>query len=381
MTETTVSPAVEGSICATAPIGLLAELTHRCPFQCPYCSNPLALESAETELPAAVWQDVLRQAAEMGVLQLHLSGGEPLARADLEQILATATEVGLYSNLITSAAGLTRARLEALAGLGLRHVQISFQDADPINADRIGGAKNGHARKLEAARDVRDLGLALTVNAPIHRQNIANLPAIISLAESLGAARVEIANVQYYGWALANRAALLPTREQLTASIPVVEAARTRLKGRLQIDFVVPDYYANRPKPCMGGWARTSLNITPSGKVLPCHAAETIPGLTFETVFDRPLRDIWLTSPAFAKYRGTDWMREPCRSCDFKEVDWGGCRCQAMLLAGDAAEADPVCAKSPLNGHIRDFATAESTGPIGPFVYRNFRNAKAAGLA
>ena len=368
-----VPAAAQGTVCATAPIGLLAELTHRCPLQCPYCSNPLALEAASTELTTAQWQDVLRQAADMGVLQLHLSGGEPLARSDFDQILATAVEVGLYSNLITSASGLTRARLETLAKLGLKHVQISFQDAEAGNADRLGGAKNGHARKLEAARHVRELGLALTVNAPIHRQNIGNLAAIFAMAEDLGAGRIEVAHVQYYGWALANRAALLPTHEQVMASIATVDAARARLKGQMQIDFVVPDYYAHRPKPCMGGWGRTSMNVTPSGKVLPCHAAETIPGLVFETVRDRPLRDIWLNGAAFAKFRGTDWMREPCQSCELKEVDWGGCRCQAMLLAGDAAEADPVCAKSPLNARVRALAEVESGHGAAAFTPRNFR--------
>jgi len=256
-------------------------------------------------------------------------------------------------------------------------VQISFQDADAETADRLGGAKRGHVRKLEAARLVREFGLALTVNAPIHRQNIGHLEAIITMAEDLGADRIEVAHVQYYGWALANRAALLPTREQVMASVAVVEAARARLKGRMRIDFVVPDYYASRPKPCMGGWGSTSMNVTPTGKVLPCHAAESIPGLAFETVRDRPLRDIWLTGAAFQKYRGTGWMQEPCRSCEFKEIDWGGCRCQAMLLAGDAAAADPVCAKSPRNAEVRKIAEAESASDAAALVQRNYRNSLA----
>jgi len=381
MTILDAAPVAAAPICAVAPIGLLAELTHRCPLQCPYCSNPVALEAADKELPTAIWQDVLRQAADMGVLQLHLSGGEPLARTDLEDIMATAGEVGLYANLITSASGLTRKRLERLAELGLKHVQISFQDAEAANADRLGGAKNGHVRKLEAARMVRELGLALTVNAPIHRQNIGNLGALIAMAEELDAGRIEVAHVQYYGWALANRAALLPTREQVNASVQIVEAARARLKGRMQIDFVVPDYYARRPKPCMGGWGSTSMNVTPTGKVLPCHAAETIPGLAFDNVRDRPLRDIWLTGAAFQKYRGTAWMQEPCKSCELKEVDWGGCRCQAMLLAGDAAAADPVCAKSPLNDRVRAIAEAESGSDAAAFTQRNYRNAKATAPA
>jgi pyrroloquinoline quinone biosynthesis protein E len=363
-------------ICALAPVGLLAELTHRCPLQCPYCSNPLALEGAEMELTTTEWLHILDQAATMGVLQLHLSGGEPLLRTDLEEIVNRAALRGLYTNLITSAQNLTRERLTSLVNRGLDHVQISFQDADAANADRIGGAKRGHAQKLAAARLVRELGLPLTVNAPVHRQNIDNLPAIIAMAEDLDAERIEVAHVQYYGWALKNRMALLPTREQVLKSLALVEAERERLKGRIQIDFVAPDYYAKRPKPCMGGWGRGSMNITPTGKVLPCHAAETLPGLSFENVRDRPLRDIWLTSSAFQKYRGTEWMKEPCRSCELQEVDWGGCRCQAFALAGDAREADPVCAKSPRNAAIRALAETEAAQPPGAFVYRNLRESR-----
>ena len=369
------NPSTAEAVCAFAPVGLLAELTHRCPLQCAYCSNPVALERSDKELSTEVWLDVMTQAAELGVLQLHLSGGEPTLRPDLEPIVERAAKVGLYINLITAAQGLTRARLETLARLGLDHVQISIQDADPINADRLGGAKRGHAQKLEAAGWVRELDLPLTINAPVHRQNIGNLGNMIALAESLGAGRIEIAHVQYYGWALVNRAALLPTRQAVTESIALVERERLRLKGRMVIDFVAPDYHASRPKPCMGGWGRTSMNVTPTGRVLPCHAAETIPGLTFENVREKSLREIWLNSPSFAKYRGTGWMREPCRSCSFKEVDWGGCRCQALLLAGDAAEADPVCHKSPLHGRVA--ALAAETPPETPpaLVPRNFREA------
>jgi coenzyme PQQ biosynthesis enzyme PqqE len=252
------------ALCAMAPVGLLAELTHRCPLQCPYCSNPVALERTSGELTTAEWQRVLTEAAELGVLHLHLSGGEPTLRPDLEQIIETAAKVGLYSNLITAAAGLTRARLETFAKLGLDHVQISIQDAEPVNADRIGGAKRGHAQKMAVAGWVKELGLPLTINAPLHRQNLDNLPAIIRLAEQLGAGRIEVAHVQYYGWGLINRAALLPTREQVDKSIALVAIERQRLKGRMVIDFVAPDYHASRPKPCMGGWGRTSMNVTPS---------------------------------------------------------------------------------------------------------------------
>jgi pyrroloquinoline quinone biosynthesis protein E len=352
---------------------LLAELTHRCPLQCPYCSNPLALEDAAGELPTGLWLDVLAQAAGLGVLQLHLSGGEPTVRRDLEQIVEQAGKVGLYANLITSGVLLGRERLERLAAHGLPHVQISIQDADAGNADRIAHYAGAHAKKLELAGWVRALDLGLTINAPIHRQNIAGLPAIIELAASLGAQRLEVAHVQYYGWALQNRQALMPTRAQVLASAELVAAARERLKGVLTIDFVVPDYYASRPKPCMGGWGRGIVCITPSGKVLPCHAAETIPGLAFDNVRDRSLRDIWLDSDAFRKFRGTAWMREPCRSCEWREVDWGGCRCQALAVTGDAANADPACAKSPLHAAFTGAAAEEAACPASAFVYRSPR--------
>ena len=355
------------------PVGLLAELTHRCPLQCPYCSNPLALERAVSELPTETWLDALAQAADLGILQLHLSGGEPTVRRDLEEIVAQAAKVGLYSNLITAGVLLTRERLEGLAASGLDHVQISIQDADAPNADRIAHYANGHAKKLVVAGWVRALGLPLTINAPVHRQNIASLGKIIDLAISLDAQRLEVAHVQYYGWALKNRQALMPTRDQVLHSADLVETARERLKGVLVIDFVVPDYYAVRPKPCMGGWGRGVINITPSGKVLPCHAAETIPGLAFDNVRERRLRDIWVNSAAFEMFRGTSWMREPCRSCALREIDWGGCRCQALAFAGVAAEADPACQLSSFHEAFTRVAEQEAVAPAPAFAYRNPR--------
>jgi pyrroloquinoline quinone biosynthesis protein E len=363
----------DNSACQRAPIGLLAELTHRCPLQCPYCSNPLALEGAGTELDTATWQDVLRQASRLGVLQLHLSGGEPTARRDLEEIVATAAEVGLYTNLITAGVLLTRSRLDELARRGLEHVQLSIQDVDAGNADRIAHYEGGHAKKVEVARWVREIGLALTINAPIHRQNIDRLPAIIDFAVEMGAGRLEVAHIQYYGWALENRAALMPTRAQTMRSVEIVNEARARLKGILVIDFVVPDYYATWPKPCMGGWGRGSMNVTPSGKVLPCHAAETIPGLVFDNVRDKPLADIWLHGQAFEKFRGTDWMIEPCRSCERREIDFGGCRCQAFAIAGNAATADPACVKSQHHAELVALAESEAAAPPPAFVYRRPR--------
>ena len=358
--------------CARAPIGMLAELTHRCPLQCPYCSNPLELERVNTELTTEEWQKVMRQAAQLGILQIHLSGGEPTVRRDLEEIVKTAADAGLYTNLITAAVLLTRERLVKLKEAGLDHVQISIQDVDTAaeNADRIAGYKGGSAKKRIVAGWVRELGMPLTVNAPIHRQNIKSVEAIINYAVELGAGRVEIAHVQYYAWALKNRAALMPTREDFMLAAKVVEKARERLKGVLVIDMVVPDYYAKFPKPCMGGWGRGIINVTPSGRVLPCHAAESIKGLEFDNVRDKPLGEIWLSGQAFQMYRGTSWMKEPCRTCPRREVDYGGCRCQAFALTGDAANTDPACSLSPMHAEWTKVADVESHVVSPEFVYR-----------
>ncbi len=354
------------------PLSVLAEITHRCPLQCPYCSNPVEMDRATSELTTEEWQRVLQELADLGVLQIHFSGGEPTARKDLEELVQCATDVGLYSNLITSGVLLSKDRLAALSDAGLCHVQVSFQASDEILANRIGGYRRGHAKKLEAAKWVREVGLPLTVNAVVHRQNLHELPELIDMAVALDAGRLEVANVQYYGWALKNRAALMPTEAQIEEATTLVEAARTRLAGILEIDYVVPDYYAKRPKKCMGGWGRQFFNISPAGKVLPCHAAETITGLAFDSVRDHPLAWIWEHSPAFNLYRGTDWMPEPCRSCDLKEEDYGGCRCQAFALTGNAANTDPACALSPRHEEI--FQTARQEAADGPtrFIYRNF---------
>jgi pyrroloquinoline quinone biosynthesis protein E len=339
-----------------APLGLLAELTHRCPLGCPYCSNPLALDTRSDELDAATWARVFREAAGLGVLQVHLSGGEPAARRDLEEIVKAARDASLYTNLITSAVGLTNARLNALADAGLDHVQISIQDSEAESADHIAGYKGAFARKSALAAEIVKLGLPLTVNVVVHRANIGRVEAMVDLALSLGAGRVEIAHVQYYGWALKNRAALMPTREQVEQAVADVERLRAKHHGRIVIDAVVPDYYARFPKPCVGGWGRRSLNVTPAGKVLPCHAAEVIPGLEFWNVREHSLGDIWRVSPAFNAFRGTDWMQEPCKSCALKEKDFGGCRCQAFLLTGDARAADPVCHLSPHHALVAELA-------------------------
>ena len=355
------------------PLALLAELTHRCPLGCPYCSNPLALDRVRDELDTATWLRVIDEAAALGILQIHFSGGEPLVRRDLATLIGRASAAGLYTNLITSAVLLDEARLATLAEAGLEHVQISFQDTEPANADRIAGYDGGHGKKLAAARMVRAAGLALTINAVMHRQNLAHLPDMIALALDLGAGRLEIAHVQYYGWALANRQSLIPRREDVRAAVAIVAAARERLKGRLVIDHVVPDYYARRPKACMGGWARQFVNIAPSGLVLPCHAAQGIPNLRFDSVKERSLGDIWAASDAFERFRGTAWMPEPCRSCDRREIDFGGCRCQAMALTGDAGATDPACALSPHHAQLLAMAEAESAAAEpAAFVYRRY---------
>lgn len=347
----------------TAPLGLLAELTHRCPLGCPYCSNPLALDNRSDELDTAGWARVFREAASLGVLQVHLSGGEPAARRDLKDIVAAARDAGLYSNLITSGVGLTAQGLSALADAGLDHVQISIQDSEPASADKIAGYKGAFARKNALAAEVVKLGLPLTVNVVVHRANIGRVEAMVDMALALGAGRVEIAHVQYYGWALKNRAALMPSREQVDAAVGQVEALRAKHHGRIVIDAVVPDYYARFPKPCVGGWGRRSLNVTPSGKVLPCHAAEVIPGLEFWNVRQHSLNEIWRSSPAFMAFRGTDWMQEPCKSCAMKEKDFGGCRCQAFLIAGDARAADPVCHLSPHHALVAELAAVRDDVP------------------
>ncbi|WP_428377787.1 pyrroloquinoline quinone biosynthesis protein PqqE [Lichenicoccus sp.] len=354
---------------APPPMGMLAELTHRCPLQCPYCSNPLELEAASAELTTREWCSVFDQAAALGVLQVHFSGGEPMVRRDLPDLIRHAAGRNLYSNLITSGVLLNQARLAALDAAGLDHIQLSFQDTETASAERIGGMKGAQALKLEAARLIRDSGIALTVNFVVHRQNLERVPDMLLLAERLGAARVEIANTQYYGWGLLNRDALLPTRAQSELANQQVEAARAHYQGRMVIDYVTVDYHASQPKACMGGWARRFLNVSPVGKVLPCHAAEILPGMVYPSVREHSLAGIWSDDPAFLRFRGTDWMPEPCRSCDRREIDWGGCRCQALLLTGDAANTDPACALSPHHAAMQDVVGTAGSGAPG-FSYR-----------
>ena len=344
------------------PLALIAELTHRCPLHCVYCSNPQELQSRATELSTHEWSRVFREAVDLGVLQADFTGGEPLARADIVELIRTARAAGLYVNLITSGLPLDEARLDALVAAGLDHFQLSFQSATGELAEEISGTKT-HAQKLRVLDWLKSRRVAVTLNFVIHRRNIEQLEQMLAIAESSSATRVEFANVQYYGWACANRAALQPTRPQLDASLEILKQAQERLRGKIRIEFVVPDYYAKYPKACMGGWGRKLLLITPSGETLPCHAARIIPGMSFENVKNRSLGEIWNSSDAFQKFRGQDWMQEPCRSCDRRELDFGGCRCQALLLAGDAAATDPVCTLSPKRGSIDAILTSVNLAP------------------
>jgi PqqA peptide cyclase len=339
---------------------MLAELTYACPLHCPYCSNPLNLADYSDELTTEVWQRVLSEARALGVLQLHLSGGEPLQRRDLVELVSSARDLGFYTNLITSAIGLSRRRAEELKAAGLDHVQISIQADEQALSDRIAGTPS-YERKIAAARMVKELDWPLTMNVVVHRHNIDRMGRILDLAEELGADRIELANTQYYGWAWRNRAALLPSRAQLDRAEEIVRAARRRLAGRMEIIYVIPDYYSKYPKPCMGGWGKNQLTVTPSGNVLPCPAAHTL-NLPRATVRESPLAWIWDESPLFRRFRGTEWMPEPCRSCDRREVDFGGCRCQAFQLTGDAARTDPVCHLSPDHEIVAEAVRAANEG-------------------
>jgi len=350
------------------PLALIAELTHRCPLHCVYCSNPLELEARNLELYTEDWTRVFREAAALGVLQADFTGGEPLSRPDILDLIRAARAAGLYVNLITSGLPLDELRLEALVQAGLDHFQLSFQGAREETANEISGTK-AHAHKLCVLAWLKHHRVAVTLNFVIHRRNIDQLSEMLSLAESSSATRVEFAHVQYYGWAFANRDSLLPTREQLTQSIEFLKAAQERLSGRIKIEFVVPDYYAKYPKPCMGGWGRKLMLITPNGDALPCHAARVIPGMSFENVKSRSLREIWEASDAFQKFRGETWMQEPCKTCDRRSQDFGGCRCQAFLLAGDPAATDAVCSLAPQRPRVDAIlATLNDANSVGAEV-------------
>ena len=351
------------------PLALVAELTHRCPLHCVYCSNPLELQSRASELPTEIWSRVFKEAAEAGVLQADFTGGEPLARPDIVDLIRTARAAGLYVSLITSGLPLDEDKLDLLVDAGLDHFQLSFQGAREETANDISGTKS-HQQKLRVLEWLKRYRIGLTLNFVIHRQNIDELEEMLSIVKDSSAGCVEFASVQYYGWAFANREKLLPTREQLDFCVERLKRAEEELQGKTRVVFVVPDYYAKYPKPCVGGWGRKLMLVTPHGDVLPCHAAPILPGLRFENVKDRSLREIWERSEAFQKFRGEDWMQEPCKSCDRRAQDFGGCRCQAMLLTADATATDPVCSLAPqrpkvdaILGQMNE-RSAQWTGPV-----------------
>lgn len=359
-----------------SPLALIAELTHRCPLHCVYCSNPVSLAARDRELSTETWRRVLGEAAKLGVLQVDFTGGEPLARPDLTEIVRAAREAGLYVSLITSGIPLDEKRLGDLVKAGLDHIQISFQGAREESSIEFAGTQ-AQERKLRAIEWIKRQRIALTLNFVIHRQNVDQLEEMLALTERIGPGRVEFANVQYYGWAFRNVGNLLPTREQLDRSLDVIKLAEERLRGKIRVEYVVPDYYAKYPKPCMGGWGRKLILITPVGDALPCHAAAMLPGLAFDNVQARPLRKIWEESGAFQKFRGEEWMPEPCRSCDRRERDFGGCRCQAFLLTKDAGVTDPVCLLSRQRGivdeilkEVNDAVLAESSNKTD-WIYRS----------
>ncbi|WP_265580039.1 pyrroloquinoline quinone biosynthesis protein PqqE, partial [Streptomyces phyllanthi] len=363
------------------PWALLAELTHRCPLHCPYCSNPLEFAARSSELSAEEWSDVLRQAAGLGVVHTHLSGGEPLLRPDLPAIVAAAESAGIYTQLVTSGSGLSAPRMSVLASAGLRSVQLSVQHADPAASDRIAGHRSFTAKE-RAAAVVRDAGLPLGLNVVLHRDNLDAVDDIVDLGVAWGAERIELANVQFYGWALRNRTALLPTRDQLSRARDTVDRRREQLAGTTELVWVVPDYFDGVPKPCMGGWGAVSLTVAPDGGVLPCPAAGALPDLDAPNVRDRSLEWIWHSSPAFNLYRGTEWMSGPCDGCPRRETDFGGCRCQAHALTGDAARTDPACALSPDHALVRALVEAPPAAPssadVPRYVYRGPRTARRA---
>lgn len=354
------------------PLALVCELTHRCPLHCVYCSNPRELAARVTELSTEAWISVFRQAAELGVLQTDFTGGEPLARTDIVELVRAARAAGLYVSLITSGLPLDEAKLDSLIRAGLDHFQLSFQGSTEPIAEKISGTKT-HAQKLRVLEWLKSRRVGVTLNFVLHRHNLDQMDEMLAIAESSSATRIEFANVQYYGWGFANRDLLLPTRPQLDKFLANVRTAEERLRGRIRVEYVVPDYYAKYPKPCMGGWGRKVMLIAPNGNALPCHAAGVIPGLRFENAKDKSLRDIWETSDAFQKFRGESWMQEPCKSCDRRAQDFGGCRCQALLLAGDAYATDPVCSLST-NRAVVDEILIKVQAPSGAtpveFLYR-----------
>ncbi|MBA5636264.1 pyrroloquinoline quinone biosynthesis protein PqqE [Duganella sp. LX20W] len=362
------------------PMWLLAELTYRCPLHCAFCYNPVDYAANRKELSTEQWLDVLRQGRELGAAQLGFSGGEPLLRDDLEQLVAAGNRLGYYTNLITSGIGLTEQRIAAFKAAGLDHIQLSFQDSTREMNDFLSSTRTFDL-KARVAKLIKQYDYPMVLNVVLHRYNLDHVERIIDMALEMGVEYLELANTQYYGWGMVNRAQLMPTREQLERAEAVVNACRERIGSRLRILFVVPDYFESRPKACMNGWGSVFLAVAADGAALPCHAARTIPGLSFPNVTEESLKQIWYESDAFNKFRGDAWMKEPCRTCDDKHKDYGGCRCQALALTGDAANADPVCSKSPQHGDIvrivrQAQASQAAAGAEAPLVFRSDANSR-----
>ena len=347
---------------APRPYNLIAELTYRCPLRCVYCSNPVDFSATKDALDGEAWRGVLREASALGAVHVGLTGGEPTLHPDLEAIVAGAAEASLYPHLVTAGTARAADRLDALVGAGLRSVQLSIQDADAAASDAIAGVTAFEA-KLAFAEAVKRLALPMTLNVVLHRHNLHRVSELIALAARLGAERLELANAQYHGWALRNRDALMPTREQLDAAGAEVARLQPQHPG-MEILFVLPDHFRGRPKPCMGGWGRSSIVVAPDGSVLPCHGAAELPDLEFWRVPERTLAECWSDAPGMNAYRGEDWMPEPCRSCDERAVDFGGCRCQAFSLLGDASATDPACSLAPGHPAVAEARKAgERTAP------------------
>lgn len=366
----------------TPPFWLLAELTYRCPLQCPYCSNPVEMANTENELSTEDWFRVMGEARALGAVQLGLSGGEPLVRDDLIALVGEGRRLGYYTNLITSGMGMTADKIAQLKCAGLDHIQVSFQASSAELNDFFAGSPRAFQHKVAMAKEIKRQGYPMVLNFVLHRENVACVDQILELAAELQADYVELANTQYYGWAFHNREQLLPTRQQLQEAEAVVAHYRDKLATRMKIIFVVPDYYENRPKRCMNGWGNIFLTITPDGTALPCHSARQLP-LQFPNVRNWTVGDIWQISPGFNAFRGDDWMREPCRSCPEKNHDLGGCRCQAFMLTGNAANADPVCDKSPDHYRISEVVAQaqRSERRVQPLLFRNWRNSRKLGAS
>jgi PqqA peptide cyclase len=378
MTSAPITPSTSTQPTITPPFWLLAELTYRCPLHCVFCYNPLNYAAIENELTTAEWVKVMREARQLGAAQLGFSGGEPLMRDDLEELVDEAHRLGFYTNLITSGVGLNEKRIQALKTAGLDHIQLSFQDSTQEMNDFLSSTKTFELKKRVAAL-IKQYDYPMVMNVVLHRHNLPHIDKIIEMALSLEAEYVELANTQYYGWAMKNREHLIPSHQQLIDAEAIVNQYREKIGKTCKLLFVVPDYFENRPKACMNGWGSVFLGVGPDGAALPCHNAREIPGLDIPNVRDHSMREIWYESKAFNFFRGYEWMQEPCRSCDEKSKDFGGCRCQALMLAGDASKTDPVCSKSPDHGVIEKIIhmagqTEKKPDPVFPLIFRSDKN-------